>query len=152
MSEAGPSVPAEVVALERAAKAIRRASDTLVDADAFDRWGPRNDDAQREAIERDAAEATRERDAAVAELAARVPALRRASPTLIHAWVDAHVALLDDYLARVAADSTEASVARKEREQWRELAAGTRDRVRQNGHFVHYDDGLYRELFGFGYY
>jgi hypothetical protein len=141
-------VPTETAELEALAKRIREASNLLLNADMFDRWGPKDDVEQREAIEREAAQAEASRRAAVEQIERRMTELRARDPRPLEAWADAHVELLDEYLGRVAADTTEAFVARQEREQWLELRAGTRARVEQNIFYVRYDPALYLQLFG----
>lgn len=135
--------------LEAEAKKIRAAGSVLLYADAFDRWGPKDDAEQREAIEREAAEAEASRRAAIEVLERRITELRADDPRPLEAWADAHVELLDDYLARVAGDSTEAFVARQERDKWLELRGGGGSRVEQNTYYVRYDAALYQQLFGF---
>jgi hypothetical protein len=145
------AVDPELAALESRAKAIRVAAGTLLYSDAFERWGPKDEFERTMAIADAAAEAERTKAAAVAWIIQRVTELRATAPERVARWADAHVELLDDYLGRVAADTTEAHVARQEREQWLELRAGQRDRVDQNGYYVRYDDARYRAWFGFGY-
>ena len=142
-------VPPESAALEAEAKQIRAAGSVLLYADAFDRWGPKDDSAQREAIEREAAEAEASRRAAIERLERRIAELRDRDPRVLEAWADAHIELLDDYLTRVTADSTEAFVAREERGKWLELRGGAGPRVEQNTYYVRYDAALYQQLFGF---
>jgi hypothetical protein len=141
-------VPAATAELETWAKQIREAGSMLLNADMFDRWGPKDDVEQREAIEREAAEAGAQRCAAIERIEQRVAELRNRDPRVLEAWADAHVELLDDYLCRVAADSTEAFVAKQERDKWLELRAGTCVRVEQNIYYVRYDRALYEQLFG----
>lgn len=142
-------VPSESATLEADAKQIRAAGSVLLYADAFDRWGPKDDDAQRQALEREVAEAEALRRAAIDRLERRVAELRARDPRAVEAWADAHVELLDDYLGRVASDSTEAFVAREERGKWLELRGGVGARVEQNTYYVRYDADLYQQLFGF---
>lgn len=143
------AVPPESAALEAEVKQIRAAGSLLLYADAFDRWGPKDDDAQRQALEREVAEAEASRRAAIERLERRIAELRVEDPRVLEAWADAHVELLDEYLGRVAADSTEAFVAREERGKWLELRDGAGGRVEQNTYYVRYDAGLYQQLFGF---
>jgi hypothetical protein len=140
-------VSPQTAALEAEAKQIRAAGSMLLYADAFDRWGPKDGD-EREAIERGAAEADASRRAAIERLERLIVELRAHDPRPLEAWADAHVELLDDYLTRVAADSTEAFVAREERGKWLELRAGG-SRVQQNTYYVRYDAALYQQIFGF---
>jgi hypothetical protein len=142
-------VPPETAELEADAKLIRAATSMLVSADAFDRWGPKDDVAQREAIEREAAEADAQRHAAIQRIERRVAELRSQDARALEAWADAHVELLDEYLGRVHPRSTEAFVAKQERAQWLELRAGSCSRVEQNTFYVRYDAALYEQLFGF---
>lgn len=144
-------VPPEIATLEAEARTIREAGAILLNADMFDRWGPKDDVAQREAIEREADGASERRRAAVEAIERLVPALREREPRLIDAWADAHVELLDECLARAQPDSTEAFVARQERDKWAEVRAGTCSRFDQNTFYVRYDRELYRELFGLDY-
>jgi alkanesulfonate monooxygenase SsuD/methylene tetrahydromethanopterin reductase-like flavin-dependent oxidoreductase (luciferase family) len=142
-------VPPATAELEAWAKQIREAGSMLLSADAFDRWGPRDDVEQREAIERAAAEAEASRRAAIQTIERRVAELRTTDARALEAWADAHVQLLDDYLGRVAGDSTEAFVAKQERGKWLELRAGACSRVEQNTYYVRYDRSLFEQLFGF---
>lgn len=144
-------VPPEVAELEALAKVIRLAGGALLNADMFDRWGPKDDDEQREAIEREAREAEQQRRAAIDELERRVIELRATAPELLDRWANAHLELLDDYLGQADADSTGAFVAGQEREHWTGLSAGERSRVEQNVYYVRYDSALYERLFGFSY-
>lgn len=142
-------VPAETAELEAEAKRIRAAGSVLLYADAFDRWGPKDDSEQAQALAREVAQAEADRRDASERITKRVAELRADDPRPIEAWADAHVELLDEFLGRVAPDSTEAHVAQQERAQWLELRAGERSRVEQNTYYVRYDPALYQQLFGF---
>lgn len=142
-------VPPKTAELESWAKQIREAGSVLLSADAFDRWGPKDDVEQRQEIERAVAEAEATRRVAIEHIERRVTELRAFEVHALEAWADAHVELLDLYLGGVAADGTEAFVAKQERAQWLELRAGACSRVEQNTYYVRYDRTLYEQLFGF---
>lgn len=138
-----------VIELERDARTIWRAGAALLEAEMYDRWGPTDDVAQREAIEAQARDAHERRRAAIARVEQRVRELRVSAPQVLKAWADAHLALLADFLGRAQPDGTAAFVAKQEQEGWQKLAAGELDRVEQNTYYVHYDRKLYAARFGF---
>jgi hypothetical protein len=142
-------VPTETAELESWAKQIHEAGSVLLSADAFDRWGPKDDVEQRQEIERAVSEAEATRRAAIEHIERRVAELRASNVHALEAWADAHVELLDHYLGSVDADGTEAFVAKQERAKWLELRAGSCSRVEQNTYYVRYDRTLYQQLFGF---
>lgn len=142
-------VPTQTAELERWAKQIHEAEGMMLHADAFDRWGPKDDVEQRQEMERAVAEASTTRRAAIEHIERRVAELRASDVHALEAWADAHVELLDHYLGSVDADSTEAFVAKQERAKWLELRAGACLRVEQNTYYVRYDRTLYEQLFGF---
>jgi hypothetical protein len=121
----------------------------LLSADAFDRWGPKDDVEQRQAMARAVAEAEATRRTAIDRIERRVAELRLTDARALEAWADAHVELLDHRLAAIPAEGTEAFVAGQERIKWLELRAGSCSRVEQNTYYVHYDRALYEQLFGF---
>jgi hypothetical protein len=144
-------VPSSTAELEAQAKQIRDAANISLNADMFDRWGPKDDTAQREAIEREAADAYSRRSAAIEQLERRVPLLRTSEPEAVEAWADAHLELLAEFLARTPPDSTEQFVAARERDQWVEVRTGACSRFDQNVYYVRYDRSLYAAIFGFDY-
>ncbi len=143
-------VPKRAVALESLAKAIRHSTDTLISFDAFERWGPTDDDEQLSKMQRAADEATESRKAAIDALALRLPKLLEEEPAIVDAWVDAHLALLDELLAREK-DTTALYVAKEEKTKWRQVRRGEITHVEQNTFHVRYDRALYEQTFGFLY-
>ena len=144
-------MPAKTAEIEAHNKIMREASSILLSADAFERWGPKDDVEQAKAIFADADAASVRRSEAAAAIEALVQALRASEPEAVAAWADAHVELLDEYLGRIDADTTEAFVANEEREKWARVKAGAIARFDQNGYYVRYSRELYAELFGFAY-
>jgi hypothetical protein len=137
-----------VLGLERRMARRRELSAILVTLDGEDRWGY-PDEARRAEMDREGGDARTEHYRLADELTAEVAALRARAPEEIAAWAQTHVELLDAYIASVAADSTEAFVAKGERGEWLEVAAGTKAWVDENVNYVHLDRDRYRTAFGF---
>lgn len=140
-------VPPAAVELERLLARRRALASGLLSLDMYDRWGARSDEDHRRTRD-EMATLDAEQAAVVARLEARVAELRTADPEAVIRWAEAHLALLDAFLARAQPDSTEAFVARGERQAWEEVRAGTRARVEENVYFVAPERALYAELFG----
>ncbi len=143
------SIPPTSIALERLLMRKRALSGGLLYNEMFDRWGPRvGPEFERVRREEDAIRA--EYDQTVAELTTRARRAQAEEPEAIHAWVDAHVKLLERFIEDHPGEdaSTGRFVAAREIEQWREVAAGTRAYVDENTVYVSIDSTLHRELFG----
>jgi hypothetical protein len=142
-------VPESSVAIELELARAFRARIVLHDADGYDRFGPRDNPSEREAIERAATQADHARATAIAELERRVPELFATDPASVEAWAEAHVELLDEFLARVSSRTNKAKIARAERAAWLEVRAGVRVWVDQDTAQIDYDPALYEQQFGF---
>ncbi|MFT5433642.1 MAG: glutathione S-transferase [Myxococcota bacterium] len=82
-------------------------------------------------------------------LAALALELRREDPEG-HAWfVASRLTLLDAVMAAVDPDSTEYSVASKERTGWEAFGRGDGPVVKQNCYYVRLDRPLFQSLYGF---
>jgi len=111
--------------------------------DSYERWGKGSDPALKAKSTRQLAD----RDAVTAELTALSKQVRVDDPAAVARWSQAHIALLEDFLTRVEGDSTAAYVANEEIEAWGEVAAGKRDFVDPNVHFIRPNPATYRRLF-----
>lgn len=146
-------VPDAACALERHLARRRDATSALLLLDGEDRWG-HPDAARRAQMDREAAALTAAMREAEAALEREVAALRTVDAATLDAWVAAQEALLDAYLAELAAapepgrGRTEAHVARQERAAWGEVRAGARAWVDQNTFYVRAPRALYQALFG----
>ncbi len=140
----------DAVALERLLAKRRSLSGGLLYGDAFDRWGP------KEGPEYDRVMAeTAEMQSAHARVTAEVEALSgatwRKNPSAIVEWAQAHVDLLERFIAANAGDeaqSTGVFVAKQEIEAWGKVARGELAYVDENGFYVHVDAGRQAEHFG----
>jgi hypothetical protein len=135
----------DVTSLERLLARKKQLGSLAVSLDGYDRWGHGSD----EAFASKAKAELQERPAVAAQLEALIAELKHSSPETLVAWAEAHIELLGDFLSRVPADSTEAFVARGEREQWAQVRDGTLDYVEENSVFVKPDAEVYERLFGF---
>lgn len=142
-----PEVRALMTELERMMKLRRESGSALITADAYERWGPKDQPEQAATIFGAADEAANVMRETESALEARIGALRASQPEVIAAWVAAHQALLDEFLERTD-DRVAASVAKEEKRKWRAVLAGKASLVHQNTFYVHYDPVLYEELFG----
>lgn len=134
--------------LERLLLGLRRACETLLDFDMYDRWGAQHDtDAGRAQHAAEAARAQKDYDRLARELEDLVVRVRRDDAKIIATWVDAHVT----YLRSLAfdADSTEASVRDRECTEWAAVARGEAPFVKENVFYVKMDPALYERAFGF---
>jgi hypothetical protein len=109
------------------------------------------DDATIERMEAEANAAMADQPIAIAALEALVATLRAQAPHEIEAWVRAHQALIDGFLASDEAKGpyAEASVtrARNARAAWDEVRAGTRAYSDADGGYV-WRGAAFVELFG----
>lgn len=144
-------MPDAAIELERWMARRRTIESRLLTLDGYRRWGARTeeDHATAAAEESVLGMELREGDAA---LTRRVEALRVEDPGAIARWCEAHVALLDHYLAMLGDDEakrTERFVAEGERREWQEVLAGERGFADENVYYVRFDPALYEALFGF---
>lgn len=139
-----PRVPPATVALERLLRQRMLFGNNLLNLDFQERWGS-------EAQKAEAAREARRLDGKARQVAARLAKLSRETraeqPEAIAAWAAAHTELLDRFLADTD-DDVARNVARSERAEWAEVAAGTRSYVERNVFYVRYDEELARQLFG----
>lgn len=135
--------PAEVWALERLLVRRKALGEVLLSLDAYDRWGNGCDPA----FEQEAQQAVPEHAEVTRQLTALAEQTRAAQPEVMRRWGQAHVALLTAYLA-TATDGTAAFVAKEEREQWEQVAAGERLYVEENTYYVHPDPADHLRIFG----
>lgn len=143
--------PDAAIELERWMARRRTLESRLLTLDAYRRWGARTDEDHATAAAEESALGVelREGDAA---LAARVQALRVEDPDAIARWCEAHVALLDHYVAALGDDEskrTERFVAAGERAEWLQVLAGARAFADENVYYVRFDPALYEASFGF---
>jgi len=144
---------ARVRDLEKLLAKIRNAGNIQLNYDMWDAHGRAHASAEQCAtMEADLANASRERSAAKAALEALVARTRAEAPAEIAAWADAHdaylAAFVDDCVARGESGDTAASVAIRERAEWAEVRAGTRELVDENLFYVTLDAERYRRWFG----
>lgn len=133
-------------------KRVRQIQETLLDMEAYERWGHGTDAAMNEKLE-NAGDYHREREELVSRLKAGA---RTASDATLAEWAAAHIELLERYIARMEkaegrSRRTEISVAQDEREAWERLARREIELVDQNTHYVRYDSKRYKKYFGFAY-
>jgi hypothetical protein len=141
-----PFVPSEqITALERLLARKKQLHSLAVSLDGYERWGRGGD----EAFASRAAAELQEAPAILAELKSQIANLKQSAPEVLVAWAEAHIELLDDYVTRVPADSTEAFVARGEREKWVQVRDGSLDYVEENSVYVKPHPEVYERLFGF---
>lgn len=141
-----------VVALERLLARRRRLSAIALSLDGYLRWGQGTDPG----FEREGRAAVAEQNLVTAELAALVASLRRSDPAAVTEWAQAHLRLIDAFLADADADagagpsrSTVIHVAREQRGGWQAVRDGTQDFVAENTYYDHHDPTRYRAEFGF---
>ncbi len=139
------SVRKEVIALERLLARRKQLCSLLISLDGYSRWGGGSD----EDWANEAAKEAAQHPQVTAKLQQKIDELKANHPEAIVEWADAHIAVLDDYLNRVAEDSTEAFVASEERGQWLQVRAGKLDFVEENPVYVRPDHRVYQRLFGF---
>jgi hypothetical protein len=142
-----------VRALEQLLARIRIAGNIQLNYDMWDSHGREHASAeQRATMEADLANASQERSAAKTALEALVATTRAEASADIAAWVDAHdaylAAFLDDCAALGESGGTAASVAMRERAEWAEVRAGTRELVDEDLYYVTLNAERYRRLFG----
>ncbi len=142
--ETPPRVPPATVALERLLRERMRFGNNLLNLDFQERWGSV---AQKARAAREARELDVEAKRVAAELAKLSRETRAREPEAIEAWAAAHIELLDRFMADTD-DDTARSVARRERAEWKEVAAGKLSYVKRNVFYVGYDEELARQLFG----
>lgn len=138
------------VALERLLRRRRTLGGRLLNADMFDRWGPK-EGPEFEAMQTESAAATREHAEVSAALVARSAETFARDPEAVRSWAAAHIDLLESFIATYAAEpnfSTHVFVAREESALWREVAAGTRPFVDENVYYVRVDAAQAAAYFG----
>lgn len=142
-------LPDAVIALERLLVRRYELSRILLDTDAFDRWGQK-DSPEAERIYAEGDRARVEYDDLTSRLTALSQETWARDPALVRAWAEAHVDLLERFIAAHpdASDSTSRFVANEELVAWREVAAGTRPFVDENCYYVHVDRARHAEHFG----
>lgn len=140
----------DACALERLLRRRHTLGGMLLNADMFDRWGPK-EGPEFDAMAVESAAAGREHETVTAQLAARVAETRARAPESVRAWANAHVELLERFVATYTSEPTYATnvfVARQEADQWREVAEGKRAFVEENVFYVHVDADQHAEFFG----
>jgi hypothetical protein len=142
-------VDAAAVALERLLVRRFELAQVLLNVDMFDRWGPQ-DGPERDRMMEEGGRARVEHDAVTAQLAALSAETWRRDPAAVRAWAEAHIELLERFIATHPdeSDSTARFVAGEEIAGWREVAAGARPYVDENCYYVQIDRVRHAELFG----
>ncbi len=134
------------IALERLLRKRHALGNTLLNVDMFERWGPK-EGPEFDVMVADGIAARRDHAVVTAELTA----LAAESPETLRAWADAHVQLLEQFVATHSSDASQDTavfVAREEIAGWRDVAAGSRAYVDENVFYVRVDADLHRALFG----
>ena len=139
-----PPIDPDLIALETLLGRKKQLTSLLISLDAYRRWGNGSDPEFEAFATRETAGFSRVED----ELTALSKRIRARRVDIFEQWAHAHVELLEDYLTRVAEDSTEAFVARKECDAWRAVVEGTLDFVDENPGYVKPDPETYQRLFG----
>ena len=135
--------------LERLLARIRIAGGMQLYYDGWESHGKQFcDDKQIAEMERDLAKANADQDDAKRTLEACVMELRRHAPAELIAWVDAHIAYLEAFVASNEPDSTGVFVAKQEIEKWRDVRIGVLTYVDENVFYVTIDNARYRAFFG----
>jgi hypothetical protein len=145
-----PLAPAAAVALERLSLQRRSLSSTLLNADAFDRWGPR-EGPERDAMAAAAASAEQEHQKVTRTLAGLVESTRTTDPSAVVAWASAHIDLLERFIKACGPDDvakTAVFVANEEITDWRKVIDGTVAFVDENVFYVSVDRTRYAAWFG----
>lgn len=146
------AVSDQVRQLETHLAELRVAGAFLLDQDTWERFG-RAHASDQEIAERTHRERhmIERRDASIAALDALVPTLRETDPQAIIAWAEAHLALLDHFIAttttQAAPDAVAVGVAKQERAGWDAVKRGEQPYVDGNSFFIRFDRELYRALF-----
>lgn len=136
--------------LERLLRQRRALASALLNADAFDRWGPK-DGPEYDEMMAAAAVDQAEHKRVTAELETRTQAARAEAPAAVQAWADAHIDLLTRFIAANADEPNHATacyVANKEREAWHEVKRGSRGYVDENCYYIHLPAEALAEWFG----
>lgn len=134
-----------ITELERLLSRKRQLCSLGVSMDGYERWGNGSDPK----FEARASKELAERGQVVEDLEALIDRLSASEPETLVRWAEAHVTLLTDYLEeRVADDSTEAFVAKRELEAWKQVARGELRYVDENPVYVKPHPELYEKLFG----
>lgn len=142
--------PAAAVALERLLLQRRSLSGSLLNADAFDRWGPR-EGPERDEMAATAASAQQEHREVTRTLAGLVESTRRTDPAAVAAWALAHIDLLERFIKACGPDDvakTAVFVANEEIVAWRKVIDGTVAFVDENVFYVSVDRSRYAAWFG----
>ena len=137
---------ANAIALERLLVRRRELSGELLNADMYDRWGPKDG-----AMHADAETWRVEHTRVTGELAAMTADLAARDRKSIVAWARAHVALLEQFVAAKEADeaqSTACFVANQEIDEWRKVERGELNFVNENCYYVHISPAHHAEYFG----
>lgn len=137
--------------LESIKKEIRSTGGVLLGLDMEDRWGAKDEESAK-ARERDFQLYDQKIAGLRNKLAGMVKQLRTENKALLEQWADAHITLLNDFIARKQTDPekyrTELYVAREEIGKWTAFRKGEINDVDQNFFYVHYEPTLFRKLFG----
>jgi hypothetical protein len=145
-----PLAPPAAVALERLLLQRRSLSSTLLNADGFDRWGPR-EGPERDAMAAVAASAQQEHQEVTSALAGLVESTRTTDPAAVAAWALAHIDLLERFIKACGPDDvakTAVFVANQEMVEWRKVIDGTVAFVDQNVFYVSVDRTRHGAWFG----
>jgi hypothetical protein len=142
-------LPAEALALERLLVRRKELASVLLNVDMFDRWGPK-DGAAHARMMADGAAAQRDHAEVTAALTALATATRARSPEVTRAWAEAHIALLQRFIASHpgASDDTARFVAQEESNAWLQVAQGDLPFVDENCFYIHIDPADHAEWFG----
>jgi hypothetical protein len=97
----GPMIDARLQELESLYQTLAKANTVLAEVDSFDRWGRAGASIEEAARQDEAARgAGALAEKVTRELKERIARHREHAPDIIAQWVDAHVLLLDELLAR----------------------------------------------------
>ncbi len=142
-------LPPEAIALERLLIRRKDLAGILLNVDMYDRWGPK-DGPEHAQMMADGAAAQRDHAAVTAELTALATATRAHSPDAMHAWAEAHIALLQRFIAAHPDPSHDTArfVAQEESTAWHKVADGSLPFVDENCFYIHIDPTDHAEWFG----
>lgn len=143
-------VPAAAIALERLLVRRRELAVILLNADMFDRWGPK-EGPECDAMMAAGAAAQKEHAEVTVQLRAQAIATGADEPDAVRAWAVAHVDLLERFIKACADDPdlrTSGGVAADELRGWREVATGASPFVDENCYYVRVDPAEHARWFG----
>lgn len=145
----GPPPTERTRELETLFARIRDARMILLNVDMWEQFASRSaSDEERAKMHAESSEASRECALAKSALEGLVARTRAEAPTDLEAWAVAHDAYLAAYLRECDPDGTGAFAAKREREEWAEVRAGTRTLVDEDLMHIPIEPDRYRRLFG----